>query len=380
MTSTATLLRQPDAFERLAVLLPDIAARAAQADRDDEFVATNYEALQRARLMSAAVPTELGGDGLDARALSPLFVSLARSCGSTALALAMHTHVVALLAWRWRNQKAPVDALLKRVADEQIVLVSSGGSDWLDSSGTARRADGGFLIDAVKGFASGVPAGTLLNTSAVYDDPEDGPTVLHFMVPLSDPKVRIEPVWRAMGMRGTGSHQVRLDGFFVADGAIAGRRPRGRWHMLFHLVAMIAIPTIYSVYYGVAEALRDAAVASAKRRPATPALAQTVGGLETELAAARFALADMLAASAGQPGPATTNRIFVARANVVRALLTAADRSFDVAHGSGYMRSGPIERLFRDIQAARFHPLQPLAQQDLAGRLALGLDIDGAIG
>lgn len=380
MTSTATLLRQPDAFERLAMLLPGIAGQAERVDRDDEFVAANYEALRSARLMSAAVPTEFGGDGLDVRALSPLFVSLAHACSSTALALAMHTHVVALLAWRWRNQKAPVDALLRRVADDQIVLVSSGGSDWLDSSGTAHPVEGGFLIDAVKGFASGVPAGTLLNTSAVYDDPKNGPTVLHFMAPLSDPKVRVEPVWKAMGMRGTGSHQVRIDGYFVADGAIAGRRPRGRWHMLFHLVSMIAIPIIYSVYYGVAEALRDAAVASATRRAATPALVQAVGGLETELAAARFALADMLAASAEQPGPATTNRVFLARANVVRALLASAERSLDVAHGSGYMRTGPIERLFRDIQAARFHPLQPLAQQDLAGRMALGLDIDAAAG
>src|SRR5262245_31818027 len=111
--------------------------------------------------MSAAVPHELGGDGSDAVALSPLLRTLAQSCSSTALAFAMHIYVVALLAWRWHNQKAPVDGVLKRVADDQIVLISSGGSDWQDRSGTARRVEGGFVIDAVKGYASGVPAGTL---------------------------------------------------------------------------------------------------------------------------------------------------------------------------------------------------------------------------
>jgi acyl-CoA dehydrogenase len=259
-------------------------------------------------------------------------------------------------------------------------LISSGGSDWLDSSGVARRVDGGFAIEAVKSFASGVPAGTLLNTSAVYDDPQAGPTVLHFMVPLNSPQVKIEENWRAMGMRGTGSHQIRMSGFFVPDSAVAGRRPRGQWHLLFHLVSMIAIPIVYSVYYGVAEALRNEAISAAKRRPLTPPLIQLAGALDTELAAARFALSDMLAASGGQPGPETTNRVFLGRANLVRALIATGERALDVAQGSGYMRTGPIERLFRDLQAARFHPLPTYPQQDVAGRMALGLELDAPLG
>lgn len=310
--------------------------------------------------MSAAVPAELGGDGLDAQDLSRLLAALAHSCSSTALALAMHTHVVALLAWRWRHQGAPVDGLLRRVADEQIVLISSGGSDWLESSGTAQRTDGGFVVEATKGFASGVPAGTLLNTSAVYDDPEAGPTVLHFMVPLNAANVAIEPTWRAMGMRGTGSHQVRLSGFFVPDNAVAARRPKGRWHPLFHLVSMIAIPIIYSVYFGIGEALRDAAVAAAKRRPPTSSLIGRIGALETDLAGARYALADMLAASGGQPGPETTNRIFLDRANLVRALMDVAEKSLEIAQGGaicGQARSSASSATSRPPASTRSRPL-----------------------
>jgi alkylation response protein AidB-like acyl-CoA dehydrogenase len=139
---------------------------------------------------------------------------------------------------------------------------------------------------------------------------------------------------------------------------------------------MIAIPIIYSVYYGTAEALRDAALSAARKRPLTPSLVDLVGALETELAAAKFALADMLAASATSPGPETTNRIFLGRSNLVRALTATAERALELAQGSGYMRTGPIERLFRDIQAARFHPLQPHAQRELAGRLALGISLN----
>jgi acyl-CoA dehydrogenase len=372
-------MREFDPFERIEDLLPEFAARCAAHDANDEFVSENFAALKNARLMSAAVPAELGGDGLDQQNLSKLLRMIARACSSTALAYSMHTHVAALLAWRWRNQKAPVDAVLKRIAAEQIALISSGGSDWLESSGTASRAEGGFLIKGTKGFASGVTAGTLLNTSAVYDDPEAGPTVLHFMVPLSTKEVTIETNWRAMGMRGTGSHQVHIDGFFVADAAIALKRPRGNWHPLFHIISMIAFPLIYSVYYGVAEAMRDAALETVKRRPLTPQLIDLVGSLDSELAAARVALADMLVATNGQPGPDTTNRMFQDRSNLARALLATADKALELAHGGGYLRTGPVERLFRDIQAARYHPLAPYAQRDLAGRMALGLPLDGKL-
>ena len=345
----------------------------------DGFVAENYALLKNARLMSAGVPAELGGDGLDVPELAALLRTIARACPSTALAFAMHTHLVALLAWRWRHQQAPVEAVLRRVADEQIVLVSTGGSDWLDSSGKARKVDGGFAIDAVKGFASGIPAGTILNTSAVYDDPAAGPTVLHFMVPLNAKELRIEPNWRAMGMRGTASHVVRVEGLVVAEDKISMRRPKGQWHMLYHLISMIAFPLIYAVYLGVAEALRDAAIAAAKRRPLTAQLVDLVGEVETDLAAARYALADMIACSAGPAGFETTNRVYLGRGNFVSAAMRMAGNALELSAGSGYMRSSPIERLFRDIQAARFHPLTSRPQRDLAGRMALGIPVDGPL-
>ena len=44
--------------------------------------------------------------------------TLAHHCSSTALALSLHTHLVATAVWRWRNQKVPAELLLKRVAAE----------------------------------------------------------------------------------------------------------------------------------------------------------------------------------------------------------------------------------------------------------------------
>src|SRR5688500_1300271 len=144
--------------------------RAAAHDAEDRFVAENYVELKAARVFSAGVPAELGGGGASHPELCAMLRELAHACSSTALALSMHTHLLATTVWRWK-QGQPAEGLLRRVAAEQLVLVSTGASDWLESSGTAAKAEGGFRVMGRKIFGSGSPAGNILVTSAVYDDP-----------------------------------------------------------------------------------------------------------------------------------------------------------------------------------------------------------------
>jgi acyl-CoA dehydrogenase len=60
-----------------------------------------------------------------------------------------------------------------------------------------------------------------------------------------------------------------------------------------------------------------------------------------------------------------------------QAAIRTVERAMEVAGGASFYRSLGLERAFRDVQAARFHPLQEKQQLRYAGRLALGLDIDG---
>ena len=206
--------------------------------------------MKAAGLVEAGVPKELGGGGHSVDELAAMLRELAHHCSSTALAFSMHTHQVAIPAWRWVHQKAPVEPLLKRIAAERIIILSSGGSDWIAGSGKAEKVEGGYKITARKVFSSGAPAGNLLMTSAVWDSPEEGPMVLHFGVPMNSPNVRIIPVWKTLGMRATGSHDVMIDGHVVPDAAVALKRKAGEWHLVFHTIVMIAFPLIYSVYLG----------------------------------------------------------------------------------------------------------------------------------
>src|SRR5205809_7083957 len=149
-------------------LAADFATRAAQHDADDTFVAENYAALRKAKLFSAPVPAELGGGGASYADHAAIIRIIARGCGSTALAYSMHSHLLQALIWRYRkNAVPPAEPLLRRIASEELVLVSSGGSDWLDGSGTLTKSNGTYSFTARKIFGSGGPSGDLLLTTDI---------------------------------------------------------------------------------------------------------------------------------------------------------------------------------------------------------------------
>ena len=102
--------------------------------------------------------------------------ALGQHCGSTALALSMHTHQVAIAAWRWRHEGGADGAVPPANSPPRSsIMATSGGSDWLAGSGHAEKMMAAIAITGRKVFASGSPAGDLFTTMAIYDDPESGP-------------------------------------------------------------------------------------------------------------------------------------------------------------------------------------------------------------
>ena len=182
---------------------------------------------------------------------------------------------------------------MKKVAAGELVLVSTGANDWLESNGTMERVDGGYRVSARKPFASGSPGGDMAITSAAYKDPVKGEVVLHFGVSLKQDGVRLADDWDTLGMRGTGSGSIVLENVFVPEGAVSLERPRGKFHPFWGVVLAVAMPAVMSVYLGIAERARDVAVEMAKKE-AGEITWQLVGELETELTVCRLAVADMV--------------------------------------------------------------------------------------
>ncbi len=358
-------------------LATDFATRAAQHDSDDSFVAENYAALKKAKIFSAPVPSELGGGGATYAEHCEIIRALARGCGSTALAYSMHSHLLQALIWRHRhNATPPAEPLLRRIGAEELVLVSSGGSDWLEGSGTLTKKDGAYAFSAHKIFGSGGPSGDLLLTTGIWEDPEKGPLVLHFGVSLKDPGVKIQDNWRTLGMRATGSNDIVIENVTVHDAAVSVRRPKGKWHQFFNVISPIVWPLVLAAYVGVAEAARELALAYAKKTPNDPVQQQLVGEMDTELTAAQEMLIRMisLASTDYEPTVANADLTYKRKTIAARAATRSVYLATEVVGGRSFYRSMGIERHFRDIQGLRFHPFYERRQYQFSGRIALGLD------
>jgi acyl-CoA dehydrogenase len=283
----------------------------------------------------------------------------------------MHQHLIAATVWKQRHGQGG-EAMLKNVAEKQLVLVSTGAGDWLESNGSTTQTAGGYLVSAQKRFASQSAVGDMLVTSAPFMD-----EVLHFPVPMNGAGVTVLNDWRALGMRGTASHTVKLENVFVPDAAIALRRPRGAYHPVWNVVLTVAMPLIMSVYAGVAEAATAIAREHAGKRPGDPNVPYLLGELTNHLTTVQLAVADMVRLANDldfTPGLDVTDAILVRKTIAAENVLATVEKALEAAGGAGFYRKAGLERLLRDAHGVQFHPLPAKRQHRFTGRIALGLD------
>ena len=361
----------------IAELGPKFASRAAEHDAAGSFVAGNYQEMRERKLFSAAIPAEFGGGGSTHAEICQALRELACYDGATALSFSMHSHLLATLAFRVRNNMTPSsEPALRRIAAEELVLVSTGGSDWLDGSGVLTKVADGYRMTGRKIFGSGSPAGDLLLTTGVYQDPEKGPTVMHFAVNMHDAGVSVLEDWDTMGMRGTGSNSVQINDVFVPEEGISLSRPQGVWQRFFDVISPLAFSMIMSVYLGIAESARDIALEQARKKRDDTTIQDQVGAMDNELLIAQTSVTEMVRIADEYNPPTVEQSNLIARHKTIatNAAICVVGKALAVAGGASFFRGMGLERRFRDIQAARFHPIQEPRQHRFSGRIALGLD------
>jgi alkylation response protein AidB-like acyl-CoA dehydrogenase len=377
-----------DRFVGLALELGgEFAPRAAQHDRENRFVAENFQRLLEAGYLRLAVPEELGGLGASLRQVCYAQAELAKHCASTALAVNMHLFLTLALLYRWRKGFAAAEGLLRRVAAEGTVLMTSGGSDWTHPTGSARKVEGGWRVSGRKTFCSQAPLAGVFITSARCEDPQEGTVVLALSIPTNSPGLRVVETWDALGMRGTASHDVELEEVFVPEEGVLGRRPWGRLDPILRNFVLHFSPTASAVYWGVAASARDEALQGVLSRRlgdgrplAQEALVQRLVGLmEHKLKTAWWALLGALDELGPdyQPDDRAVSLVQAAKRTVVTEAVEVVDLALQAVGGASYFKRSPLERAYRDVRAGEYHPFTPEATLLYLGRLALGQPADG---
>ncbi len=334
--------------------------RAATNDANGSFVEENYRELQAHGYFIALIPVELGGLGITHGELCNHLRIIGMYCGSTALALSMHSHLIAANVWKYKKGQGG-EEVLKKVVEKALILISTGARDWLESNGEMVKVEDGYLVSGNKFFASQSAYGHVAVTSAPYLDPVQGWQVLHFGIPLSSKGVTVLDDWDTLGMRGTGSNTIKFDKVFVPDSAIALKRPQGEFHPFWNVVLTVAMPLIMSAYVGIAQKVYELTVAKARKNARSkPYIKGLLGEIYNEMTLAETMWKDMAGVANNLDFEAQdkySTSILARKTLVSKAVIEVINKAIAICGGSSFYKRDILERLSRDIQASKFHPL-----------------------
>lgn len=358
-------------------LADEFRSTAAELDRSGEFPKANYVRMRQAGYLKAAVPEELGGLGASLADLARAQQALARGCASTALAVNMHHFQVGAMADAWR--KGGPDTMLRRVAEEGVVLASTSAEaivagEWSPAA-TARLEGEQYCLNGRKFFCSQAPGMDFVRVNA--RDLETGETLV-FSIPAHAEGVRVAETWDTTGMRATASHDLVLEDVRLPASAVATKLPREPMqHPGLANLARWFLALIASVYLGIAEEARAEALGAmageAKSRSRDPLLSEVLlGELEAEFFTALAVRDQAIARLDPYPeNPQEALALAILGKEVVTSHAGAVvEKAVQIAGGRSYFKRSPLERLARDMRAARFHPpAAPVSFQMIGERL-----------
>lgn len=211
----AAVLGQSELVARTQDIASRIAAKqAADVDRRARFPHETIEAAREAGLLSALVPVELGGAGASMTDLAAMCSSLAQSCGSSGMVLAMHHIQVACLA-RHARTSSFFESYLQEIADRQLLLASitsevGVSGDTRSSICALERSGGRFnLAKDATTVSYGAQADDLLVTCRRAPDSPPSDQVL-VLLRKGDYTLEQKGEWDTLGMRGTCSPPFRM--------------------------------------------------------------------------------------------------------------------------------------------------------------------------
>ena len=375
-------------LDRLAPLLPGIAARADEIEQARQLPADLATQLVDTGVFKLCVPRELAGGEAPPPVLLEAIEAAARADGSVGWNIMIGATSGTTAAWL-----APDAARSIHGASHAV----TGGI--FAPRGKAVREGEGWRVSGTWQWASGNAQAQWMKAGCIAW--EDGkPRMLRDGVPevltvyLPRDRLRFADNWHVSGLCGTGSCDMSVEDVLVpADHALSLVRDRPRIDTplyrfpVFGLLATGCAAVALGIARGAIDdlvALAGAKVPTLARRP----LAERTG-TQSEIARAeagvRGARAFLMEAidaawsDAEQARPIDPEKrmaLRLAATHATEASARAVDACYTLAGGSSVYRTSPLQRRFRDIHVITQHMMVAPPSYEVAGRVVLGLPTD----
>jgi 3-hydroxy-9,10-secoandrosta-1,3,5(10)-triene-9,17-dione monooxygenase len=387
-----------EVVSRVEEIAGRLAAAADETERLGKLADESVKLIREAGVMRLLQPIDFGGYAAHPRDFAEAVMATAKACGSTGWVCG----VGGVHPWEM--------ALCDRRLQQEVW--GSDPNTWIASpympSGVATPTDGGYLLRGHWQFSSGTDHCDWIFLGALLGDAEGKPAQpmkgLHVVLPRSDYTI-VDDSWDVIGLRGTGSKDVIVDGAFIPDyrtidaeevaavGLAAERA--GRTETVYKLPFWSMFPLgITAAVIGICEGAlavhldyqRDRVMAAGTKVRDDPYTLYAISEAASEIQAARLQLLDGISrlydlADSGKP--ITFGDRAVVRRNQVRCAwraVSAVDEIFARSGGNAVRRSNPLQRFWRDAHVGLQHAIHiPGNAYHATALTQMGVEPQGAL-
>ena len=334
--------------------LKELGPSVAQAEADGTFPREVFRTLGRAGLLGLPYPEEHGGGGQPYEVYLQVLEEIASVWASVAVGVSVHAlscHALLVRGTEEQQERFLPDLLGGELLGAYALSEAQAGSDPTAMTTRAVRDGDSYLLSGAKAWITHGGHADSYTLMARTAPGRDG--ISCFLVPGDAPGLSADPPERKMGLTGSATTTLRLEGVRIPADRRLGEEGEGMRTALAGLdsgrLGIAAVAT------GLAQGALDHAVAYAKERT-------TFGRRIIDHQGLGFLLADM--AAAVESARATTlhaarlrdaGRPFAREASIAKLVATdnamkVTTDAVQVLGGYGYTRDFPVERYMREAK------------------------------
>jgi butyryl-CoA dehydrogenase len=359
----------------------EVAPRARENDRNEHFDTELVQKMADMGFLGAIVPEEYGGRGVDYLTYGLIVEEIGRNDSAMRTVISVVTSLVCSSIVRWGTEEQKQEWLPQLCSGEALgcfgLTEPDTGSDAANLKTRAEKIDGGWRLNGGKMWISLGNYAKLAMIFAQTDANLKHKGLACFLVPTHSPGFSSQEIHGKLGLKGSDTAELSLDGVEVPDSALMGEIGDG------FKIAMSALDSgRYSVAagcVGICQASLDASVAYAKERTqfdrpiaSFQLVQEMIADMVVQTEAARGLV--WRAGWLKDTGKPNTTETSIAKLYATEAAVNCANNAIQVHGGSGYVDDYPVERYLRDARVTTLYEGTSQIQKLIIARSVTGIN------
>lgn len=342
----------------------EVKPHSARWDADSEFPREALKGLAQLGCFGIAVPTELGGSGLDYQSIALILEEIAAGDGALSTIISVNNCPVCSILMAWANESQQQQWLRPLASGEMLGAFCltephvGSQADGLTTSATLSADGSRYVLNGTKQFITSGKHADVAIVMAVTDKAAGKKGISAFLVPTDTPGYQVASLERKLGQHASDTAQIRFENCEVPVQNRLGEEGQGLKIALSGLEGGRIGIAAQSV--GMARAAYEAALGYAHDR-------QAFGQPIFNHQAVQFRLADMAtqvevarqmiqhAASLKDAGLPCLKEAAMAKLFASEMAEKVCSDAIQIHGGYGYVADFPVEQIYRDVRVCQIY-------------------------